>query len=150
MKSFVDFTLKQTVFINVIFVILTVAGVFSLLTTPVENMPPVDMGKVFITTIYYGASADDVENLVTNEIEEALDGLENVEYIQSRSRRNASSVEVKFLDDTDYEAQYDELRFRVLNIKNQLPQGVDDPMFFYVDTKMWIPVIVVNLVGDLG
>ncbi|MBF0257978.1 MAG: efflux RND transporter permease subunit [Desulfamplus sp.] len=150
MKSFVYFTLKQTVFINVIFVILTVAGVFSLLTTPVENMPPVDMGKVFITTIYYGASADDVENLVTNEIEDALDGLENVEYIQSRSRRNASSVEVKFLDDTDYEAQYDELRFRVLNIKNQLPEGVDDPMFFYVDTKMWIPVIVVNLIGELG
>ncbi|MBF0211388.1 MAG: efflux RND transporter permease subunit [Desulfamplus sp.] len=149
MKSFVRFTLKQKVFINVIFVILTVAGVFSLLTTPVENMPPVDMGKVFITTIYYGASADDVENLVTNEIEDALDGLENVEYIQSRSRRNASSVEVKFLDDTDYETLYDELRFRVLNIKNQLPQGADDPLFFYVDTKMWIPVIVVNLIGDL-
>ncbi|MBF0203784.1 MAG: efflux RND transporter permease subunit [Desulfamplus sp.] len=150
MKSFVNFTLKQTVFLNVVFVILTVAGVFSLLTTPVENMPPVDMGKVFITTIYYGASADDVENLVTNEIEDALDGLENVEYIQSRSRRNASSVEVKFLDDTDYEALYDELRFRVLNVKKKLPQGADDPMFFYVDTKMWIPVIVVNLIGDLG
>ena len=50
-------------------------------------MPPVEMGKVFIVTVYYGASAEDVENLVTNEIEEALDGLENVEYIQSFSRR---------------------------------------------------------------
>ncbi len=112
MKTFVRFTLKQTVFINVIFVILSVAGVYSLLNTPVENMPPVDIGKVFITTIYYGASADDVENLVTNEIEDALDGLENVEYIQSRSRRNASTVEVKFLDDTHYQGQYDELRYR--------------------------------------
>ncbi|WP_222424015.1 efflux RND transporter permease subunit [Desulfamplus magnetovallimortis] len=150
MKALVRFTLSQTVFINVIFVILTVAGIFSLFTTPVENMPPVDMGKVFITTIYYGASADDVENLVTNEIEDALDGLENVEYIQSRSRRNSSSVEVKFLDDTDYETQYDELRFRVLNIKKQLPEGTDDPIFFYVDTKMWVPVIVINLIGDLS
>ena len=150
MKSFVRFTLTQTVFINVVFVILSVAGVFSLLKTPVENMPPVEMGKVFIVTVYYGASAEDVENLVTNEIEEALDGLENVEYIQSFSRRNSSSIEVKFLDDTDYETQYDELRFRVLNIQKQLPQGADDPTFIYVDTKMWIPVIVVNLMGDLS
>ncbi len=150
MKTFVRFTLKQTVFINVIFVIFSVAGVYSLLNTPVENMPPVDIGKVFITTIYYGASADDVENLVTNEIEDALDGLENVEYIQSRSRRNASSVEVKFLDDTDYQGQYDELRYRILNIRNKLPQGTDDPIFTYIDTKVWIPVIVVNLMGDLS
>ncbi len=150
MKNLVKFTLKQTVFINVVFVILTVAGIYSLLDTPVENMPPVDIGKVFITTIYYGASADDVENLVTNEIEDALDGLENVEYIQSRSRRNASSVEVKFLDDTDYQEQYDELRYRILNIRGKLPQGVDDPIFTYIDTKVWIPVIVVNLMGDLS
>ncbi|MFH2063729.1 MAG: efflux RND transporter permease subunit [Pseudomonadota bacterium] len=150
MKSFVSFTLKQTVFINVVFIILTVAGVYCMLTTPVENMPPVDIGEVFITTVYYGASADDVENLVTNEIEDALDGLENVEYIQSRSRRNVSTVQVKFIDDTDYEKQYDELRFRVLNIKNQLPEGVDDPIFVYIDTKVWIPVVVVNLIGDLS
>ena len=50
MKSFVRFTLKQTVFINVVFVILSVAGVYCLLTTPVEKFPPVDIGKVFITT----------------------------------------------------------------------------------------------------
>lgn len=150
MKNFVRFTLKQTVFINVVFVILSVAGVYSLLHTPVENMPPVDIGKVFITTIYYGASADDVENLVTHEIEEALDGLENVEYIQSRSRRNASTVEVKFLDDTDYQGQYDELRYRILNIREKLPPGTDDPVFNYIDTKVWIPVIVVNLMGELS
>jgi len=150
MKTFVQFTLKQTVFINVAFVILSVAGVYSLLNTPVENMPPVDIGKVFITTIYYGASADDVENLVTNEIEDALDGLENVEYIQSRSRRNASTVEVKFLDDTDYQDQYDELRYRILNIRSKLPQGTDDPIFTYIDTKVWVPVIVINLMGNLS
>lgn len=150
MKSFARFTLTQTVFINVVFIILTVAGIFSLLTTPVENMPPVDIGKVFITTIYYGASADDVEKLVTNEIEDALDGLENVEYIQSRSMRNSSVVEIKFLDDTAYRRQYDELRFRILNIRSQLPVEVDDPIFTYVDTKVWIPVIIANLVGDLS
>ena len=69
MKPVVKYSLKQVVFINVIFVLLIVSGVFCLFTTPVENMPPVVIGKVFITTIYHGASADDVEQLVTTKIE---------------------------------------------------------------------------------
>jgi HAE1 family hydrophobic/amphiphilic exporter-1 len=149
MLTIVKYTLKQTVFINVLFVILVVAGVFSLLTSSTENMPMVDMGEVFIHTVYYGASADDVEQLVTRKIEDAADNMENVEYVQSNSYRNFSSVKVKFIDDSDYRYLYDELRFRVLNIKDELPAGIDDPYFLWIDTNAWMPVIAVNVSGDL-
>jgi multidrug efflux pump subunit AcrB len=149
MFTIVKYTLKQTVFINVLFVILVIAGAFSLLRSSTENMPMVDMGIVFIHTIYYGASADDVEQLVTRKIEDALDSLENVEYVQSNSYRNFSSIKVKFIDDSDYQLLYDELRFRVLNIKDELPAGTDDPEFLWIDTNSWIPVIAVNISGDL-
>jgi HAE1 family hydrophobic/amphiphilic exporter-1 len=150
MKSVVQFSIKQTVLLNVVFVILVVAGAFSIFTTPLENMPVVDMGNVFINTVYYGASADDVEQLVTVEIEKALDGLEDVEYIKSDSYRNFSSVDVKFLDDSDYRARYDELRFRVLNIKDELPPDADEPTFMYLDTNVWLPVVIVNIKGDMS
>ncbi|OQY58696.1 MAG: acriflavin resistance protein [Desulfobacteraceae bacterium 4572_88] len=149
MKSLVSFSIRQTVFINVIFVILTVAGVFSIATIPVENMPNVDIGKVFISTTYFGASAEDVEQLLTTKIEDALDGLEHVEFIQSSSYRNVSSVQVKFIDDSDYRDLYDEVRFRTLNIKDELPNGADDPIFFYIDTHNWLPVIIVNIIGNI-
>lgn len=149
MRSVVKFSIKQTVFINVVFVILVVAGVFSLFTVPMENMPPVDIGRVMINTVYFGASAHDVEQLVTTKIEDALNGLENVEYIQSNSYRNFSSIDVKFIDDSDYRFLYDELRFRVMNIKDELPDIADDPTFIYVDTNSWLPVIIVNISGDL-
>ncbi len=149
MKRVVRYTIRQAVFLNIVFVLFIVAGIFSFFTTPVENMPPVDMGRVFITTVYYGASADDVESLVTSRIEDSLDGIKNIEYIQSRSLRNYSTVEVKFIDDTDYRALYDELRFRVLNIRNELPPEADEPLFMYADTQMWMPVVAVNIVGDI-
>ena len=149
MKAVVRFSLGQRVFLNVAFVILSVAGAFSIVAIPVENMPMVDIGKAFIYTTYYGASAEDVEQLVTTEIEDALDDMESVEFIQSRSYRNFSSIQVKFLDDTDYKRLYDELRFRTLNIKNELPEGADEPRFIYVDTHVWLPVIVVNVIGDV-
>jgi HAE1 family hydrophobic/amphiphilic exporter-1 len=128
---------------------LTVLGIISLFKIPVENLPPVDMGKVFISTIYYGASSKDIEKQVTKKIEDSLKDLENVEFIQSMSMRNHSLVQVKFIDDTDYKKLYDELRFKILNIRNKLPESVDDPKFIYVDTKVWIPVIVVNISSDI-
>ena len=149
MKSVVKFSILQSVFINVVFVILVVAGAYSVFTTPLENYPVVDMGNVFIHTVYFGASAEDVEQLVTTKIEDALDGLENVEWIQSHSYRNFSSINVKFIDDSDYKKLYDDLRFRVLNIKNELPANTDDPTFLYVDTNAWLPVVIVNITGNM-
>ncbi len=149
MKPVVRFSIGQRVFLNVSFVILVVAGAFSIVAIPVENMPMVDIGKAFIYTTYYGASAEDVEQLVTTKIEDALDDMESVEFIQSQSYRNVSSIQVKFLDDTDYKRLYDELRFRTLNIKDELPAGADEPRFIYIDTHVWLPVIVVNVIGDI-
>ena len=149
MKAVVKLAIRQAVFFNVAFVILVVAGGFSVFTTPLENMPLVDMGEVFVQTVYFGASADDVEKLVTTKVEDALDGLENIEYVQSYSYRNFSSVKVKFIDDSDYEALYDDLRFRVLNIKDELPAGADEPGFLYIDTHAWMPVVVVNISGQM-
>lgn len=150
MRRFVEFLIEKRVVINVVFVILLIAGVHSLIKSPVQNMPPVDIGKVFIYTVYYGASPEDVESLVTKKIEDALDGLENVEYIQSNSMRNVSVVEVKFIDDSNYRHLYDELRLRILNIKNDLPAEVDKPTFIYVDTEAFLPVMAVNVAGKVS
>ena len=149
MKSIVRFSIQQTVFLNVVFVILVIAGIFSIKSIPLENTPVVDIGKVFIHASYFGASAKDVEQLVTKKIEDALDGMEHVEYIQSNSYRNFCSIQVKFIDDSDYKDLYDELRFRTLNIKNELPETVEEPHFLYIDTHIWMPVIAINVAGDV-
>ncbi len=149
MPTIVKYTLKQTVFINILFVILIIAGVFSLLTNPTENMPVVEFGRVLIQTVYYGASADDVEQLVTRKIEDAIENMESIEYVQSHSYRNFSVIGVKFIDDSDYQYLFDELRFHVLNIKDELPDGVEDPHFMKMDTSSVMPVIIANISGEV-
>ncbi|MBT4837031.1 MAG: efflux RND transporter permease subunit, partial [Methylococcales bacterium] len=149
MKSIIEFSLKRVVFFNVVFILLMVTGVYSLMTNPVENMPPVDMGEVYITTVYYGASADDIENLISRKIEKALNGIENIEYVRSTSSRNYSTVQVKFIDDTDYRKLYDEIRFKIQNIRSELPKDADESIYTYIDTQVWMPVIIVNIAGDL-
>ncbi len=147
-RRLVGLTLRQKVFVNLIFVLLMVVGVFCVFDLPVERYPNVQMGKVVISGFLPGASPEDVEALVTRKIEDSLEDLENVEYVRSRSYRERSTVLVKFLDDTDYDRQYDELRFKVLSVQNDLPDEMDPPTFTKIDVSEWLPAISVELVGD--
>ena len=146
--SLVRATLRQDVLVNLVFVLFMVVGALCVFSLPVERYPNVSMGKVVISAFLPGANPDEVEALVTRKIEDSLDDLKNVEYIRSRSYRERSSVLVKFLDDTDYQTQYDELRFKVLSIQNDLPENMDPPEFEIIDVSQWLPVVNVNLVGD--
>ena len=124
MSSLIRFTLGQRVLLNLVFVLLMVIGAFAMLRSSVERYPNIHFGKVMIDTFYPGASPGDVEALVTQVIEDALEDLDNVEYIQSSSYRERSSILVKFIDDTDYLHGYDELRFRVQGILGDLPATI--------------------------
>lgn len=147
-QSLIRWTLRQKVFVNLLFVLLMVVGVFCVFDLPMERYPDVRMGKVIISGFLPGASPEEVETLVTRKIEDALEDLENVEFIRSRSFRQRASIMVKFLDDTDYDTLYDELRFKVLSVQNDLPDEMDPPSFTVIRVSEWLPVISVNLLGD--
>lgn len=148
MRPLIRFTLRQRVLLNLLFVLIMVIGAWSMLRSPVERYPNIHFGKVLIDTYYPGASPQDVEALVTSEIEDSLEDLDNVEYILSNSYRERSSILVKFIDDTDYQEGYDELRFRVQGILQDLPSTVDPPKFNELDVNDWFPAISVNVLGN--
>jgi HAE1 family hydrophobic/amphiphilic exporter-1 len=144
----IEFTLRQRVLFNLVFVVMIAAGALSIAKLPVERYPEINFGKVVVSTFYPGASPRDVEALVTTKIEEALEGLEHVEFVRATSARERSTLLVKFRDDTNYEALYDDLRFRVLGVLDELPDAVEPPSFDLINTSFWLPVVSINLVGE--
>ena len=147
MQSVVRFTLRQQVLFNLIFVMLILIGIITVGSLPVERYPNINFGKATVSTFYPGASPRDVEALVTLKLEEAIEGLEEVEFVRAVSARERSTITVKFNDDTDYERLYDELRFRVLGALDELPPEVEPPEFVLIDTGSGLPVVSVNLIG---
>jgi len=147
-SPFIRFTLTQRVLLNLFFVLLMVIGAWAMLRSPVERYPNIHFGKVMIDTFYPGGSPRDVEALITREIEDALEDLDNVEYIMSSSYRERSSILVKFHDDTDYQRSYDELRFKVQGMLQDLPPEIDPPRFNNLDVNDWFPAISVNVLGN--
>ncbi|MEW8190031.1 MAG: efflux RND transporter permease subunit [Candidatus Thiodiazotropha endolucinida] len=148
MRQVVAFSLKQRVFYNLMFVVLIVVGFISLFALPAERYPNFGFGEVIISTVYPGASSVEVESLVTRKIEDALEKVDDVEWISSTSFNGRSNIRLKFVDDSDYDALYNEVRFEVLNIVSELPQDVDPPSLLNAKVQDWLPVITINLVGD--
>ncbi|MEG7524183.1 MAG: efflux RND transporter permease subunit [Chromatiales bacterium] len=148
MESVVQFSLRQKVFYNLMFVVLIVVGFISLFSLPAERYPNFGFGEVIISTVYPGASPVDVESLVTRKIEEALESVDDVEWISATSFSGRSHIRLKFVDDADYDVLYNEVRFEVLNIISELPEGVDPPNLINAKVQDWLPVIVVNFTGD--
>ena len=110
MKALLRFTLAQTVLFNVVFVLLMVVGAYAILAVPVERYPAVKMGQVSIQAFYPGASPEEVEALVTREIEDALENLDNLDFIKSTSNRercrivspNTPSAQTQSDDSSDF------------------------------------------------
>lgn len=147
MKTLLYFSLKQVVFYNLVFVLLIVAGAFVLAQISIERYPSVQFGEVMIQTFYPGASPADVEILVSQQLEEALESVQDIEFIESISSQGFSSIHLKFLDDTQYEDLFDEVRFKILSTLNELPAGIDPPTMLALTVDEFVPVISVNLAG---
>jgi HAE1 family hydrophobic/amphiphilic exporter-1 len=150
MRRVVAFSLKQRVFYNLMFVVLMVVGFIALFALPAERYPNFGFGEVIISTLYPGASPVEVESLVTRKIEEAVEQVDDVEWISAASFSGRSHLRLKFVDDSDYDALFNEVRFEVQNILGELPEGVDPPQLLNAKVQDWQPVLNLSLSGDHG
>ena len=81
---------------NIGFVVVLLLGLFSYLTMPREQDPEINFNWVSVTTVLPGASAEEVERLVTNPLEDGIKGVPDVRFVISNSRENVSSMLVRF------------------------------------------------------
>lgn len=134
MYTFWKFFLTKRNFSYLLLGSLIVAGLSSLSSIPKESAPEVRIPIGIVSTVLPGASAIDVETLVTNKIEDALSGnLKNVDKITSVSRENVSIITVQFNSDADLDKSIQDLKDKVDRAKSDLPEEANDPIVSDVD-----------------
>ena len=107
---------------------LIVFGLQSVLSAKMELMPTMDMPMLIIATIYPGASPEDVNDLVTTEIEDNIGSLSGVDTIQSMSMENMSMVIIQYDYGKDIDEAYDDLKKKMDVLEAQLPDDCESPM----------------------
>ena len=68
---------------------------------PRENFPDIQETEIFVSSSYPGNTAEDIETLITNPLEEAFKGIQNVKEISSSSIENFSMITIEFNDEID-------------------------------------------------
>ncbi len=148
MKAFWNFFLDNKNFTYIILFSLIIFGVISLISIPKESAPEVIIPVAVISTNYPGASAVDIERLITNKIEDQLAGnLENLDDVTSISRDSFSSVVVEFDSDADLDKSIQEVKDEVDKIKNELPSDANDPVVTEVNFVDQ-PIMSISMVGE--
>ncbi len=120
--------LKRPVTTVLVVLCLIVFGLQSVLSAKMELMPTMDMPMLIIATIYPGASPEDVNDLVTTEIEDNIGSLSGVDTIQSMSMENMSMVIIQYDYGKDIDDAYDDLKKKMDVLEAMLPDDCESPV----------------------
>ncbi|WP_413741151.1 efflux RND transporter permease subunit [Sodalis sp. RH15] len=119
------FFVRRPVFAWVIAILITMAGIMAIRTLPVAQYPDVAPPSVKITATYSGASAETLENSVTQVIEQQLTGLDNLLYFTSTSSSDGEvDITVTFAQGTDADTAQVQVQNRVQQAESRLPSEV--------------------------
>jgi len=147
-----EFSVRQVVLVNILFFVCLGAGLVSYLRTPVDFLPLIDFNMAAITTVWPGASAEEIERLVTTRIEEELVDIDGVHLIRSISNAGMSSIQVEFdqtLSQAEYESGVNDLRTAMDRVVD-LPADAEKPVLDELDTKSIYTDIRVAVVDEAG
>ena len=90
------FSVRQVVLVNLIFVLLLVAGVQSARRIPVDLFPDISFNQAVITTVWAGASPQEVERLLTKKLEDEIYGITGIKELVSVSTHSLSAIYVEW------------------------------------------------------
>ncbi len=146
-KSFAGFFIKNYRFTYLIIFAIILAGSFSMITLPREANPEIKVPIAVVTTVYQGASPTDIEDLVTNKIEDKVKNLDNLKKYTSTSGAGISSIVVEFEAEADLQDSYQKLRDAVNEAQSDLPDTAEDSVVTEVRLDD-LPIVTYSLVGD--
>jgi multidrug efflux pump len=142
-----EFCIRRPVFATVLSLMLVIFGLVSLERLAVREYPDITRPVVSISTSYRGASANVVENKITQVIEDRIAGIEGVTKLESDSEDERSSIRVEFDISRDIDAAANDVRDRIGRVVAQLPPEADPPQISKSDGS-GESVMFLSLISD--
>lgn len=120
-----------------IFVAILIIGLYSVSKLPVDLYPEIDPPYISVMTTYPGANAVDIENNITKDLENALNSVDKLKELTSKSSDNLSIITLEFQWEANLDEATNDIRDVIDRVYDNLPDGVDRPMIFKFNTNMF-------------
>ena len=150
---FSSWAIEHRTVVYVIMALFFILGISSYFSMPREAFPEINDTKVFVSTVFPGNTAEDIERIVTDPLEEALKGVPNMMEIRSTSSEDFSVIEVEF----DENITIDDAKQKTKDLVDGVTAGPDWPVFnnakvepnvFELDFSELQPILNISLIGD--
>jgi multidrug efflux pump len=143
---------RVTVYILTLLIVIT--GVIAYVTMPREDFPEIIENKVYISSVFPGNSAEDVEKLIIKPLEKEVKNISGVEKITSNSFQDYGMIIVEFADNVTIEDAKTKIKDKVDVIKADtdwpnLDNGSKvEPSVFELNISEEVPILNINLKGN--
>ena len=142
-----EIAIKRPVFITMVGLALIVFGIVAFPRLALDLFPKIDFPVVNITTKLVGASPEIMEVDVTDVIEEAVNTINGVKSITSRSTEEYSIVTVEFYLERNVDLSAQDVRDKVAAVRNRLPKDSEPPVIEKISPEDQ-PIVWIAVSGD--
>lgn len=148
-----SWAINNKTIIYVLMIIFLVSGITAYKTMPRELFPEINSSNIFVTTVFPGNNAEEMEKLITDPLEQEIKGVIGLIEIESTSSEGISIINIEFDDEIPTALA----RQRVKDLVDNVTVGDDwptfnnakvDPNIFEFDIAERFPVLNISLVGD--
>jgi hydrophobic/amphiphilic exporter-1 (mainly G- bacteria), HAE1 family len=143
-----ELAIKRPTLVVVVFGALALLGIYSLTNLNYELLPKITPPILSVSTIYPGASPNEVESSVTKPVEDALASLDQVYSMTSTSNEGVSFVMVQFDQSADVNTELQDAQQKINQIVSTLPSGAKTPAISKFDLQA-IPVLRLGVTSNM-
>ncbi|MBY0451744.1 MAG: efflux RND transporter permease subunit, partial [Bdellovibrionaceae bacterium] len=123
-----ELSIKRPIFITCLIVLMIVLGLISYKKMPVDQFPDVTFPIVFAEIQYPGASPVDVERQISKVIEDEVSSLPGLDTVSSNNYDSVATIIIKFKLGIDIKEAEQQVRNRIANVRNKLPEDAKEPI----------------------
>ena len=149
-----NWAVDNRVTVYIVTALIVITGVYAYITMPREDFPEIIENKVYISSVFPGNSAEDVEKLVIKPLEKEIKNISGVNKVTSSSFQDYGMIIAEFDDDISIDAAKVKIKDKVDNAKAQtdwpnLDNGSKvEPNVFELNISEEVPILNINLQGN--
>ncbi|RQD69464.1 MAG: efflux RND transporter permease subunit [Tindallia sp. MSAO_Bac2] len=138
---------KRPVTTVMVMLVIILLGAVSLTQLPLDLMPDIEIPVALVSTSYSGVGPQEMENLVSRPLEDAVATVSDLDGMMSVSSQGSSMVVAQFDFGTDMNFATLKMRENIDMVSGMLPDGASQPMVFQLDLDA-MPIVMLSLSGE--
>ncbi len=143
-----SFAVHRPIFTIMVVLIVILLGTISLIKLPIDLMPDISYPTLSISCAYENAGPEEIEELITRPMEQAMSAVPGVEEVTSVSVEGQGTVRVTFSWGTDLDAAANDIRDRLDRVTQRLPEEADRPSLRKFDLASF-PILILGASSKL-